>query len=81
MSWEMDGDKTVRIDGISKVVMMLAEESFDNLKERMKRRAYHPKHARGGEISKNIGKPDLWAFYIMKNSYSCYWYIGGEKRP
>ena len=69
MSWEMDGDKTVRIDGISKVVMMLAEESFDNLKERMKRRAYHPKHARGGEISKNIGKPDVsgnlfWFFRI-----------------
>ena len=48
---EMDADKAVGIDGITKdAYSVMLEENLDNLMDRLKRRAYHPKPARRVEI-------------------------------
>jgi group II intron reverse transcriptase/maturase len=53
----MDGDKAVGIDGITKEEYgRKLDENLNDLIDRMKRKAYHPKPARRVEIPKDNGK-------------------------
>lgn len=65
---EMDADKAVGIDGITKdAYSMMLEENLDNLMDRLKRRAYHPKPARRVEIPKDNGKTRPLSIYCYED--------------
>ena len=65
---EMDADKAVGIDGITKdAYSVMLEENLDNLMDRLKRRAYHPKPARRVEIPKDNGKTRPLSIYCYED--------------
>ncbi len=65
---EMDGDKAVGIDGITKEEYgRNLEGNLDDLIDRMKRKSYHPKAARRVEIPKDNGKTRPLSIYCYED--------------
>lgn len=56
---EMDGDKAVGIDGVTKEEYgKELDRNLDSLMDRIKKKSYKPKPARLVEIPKDNGRPD-----------------------
>ena len=65
---EMDGDKAVGIDGVTKENYgMELDENLDRLVERLKNRAYKPQPARRVEIPKDNGKTRPLSIYCYED--------------
>lgn len=65
---ELDGDKAVGIDGITKdEYETMPDENLEDLMERLKRGAYHPKPARRVEIPKDNGKTRPLSIYCYED--------------
>jgi len=65
---EMDGDKAVGIDGVTKENYgMELDENLDRLVERLKSRAYKPQPARRVEIPKDNGKTRPLSIYCYED--------------
>ena len=65
---EMNGDKAVGIDGITKEEYgRNLEGNLDDLIDRMKRKSYHPKAARRVEIPKDSGKTRPLSIYCYED--------------
>ena len=65
---EMDGDKAVGIDGVTKEEYgSMLEKNLDDLTGRMRRKAYHPKPARRVEIPKDNGKTRPLSIYCYED--------------
>ena len=65
---EMDGAKAVGIDGITKEEYgRNLEENLDDLMNRLRRRAYHPRAARRVEIPKDNGKTRPLSIYCYED--------------
>lgn len=65
---EMNGDKAVGIDGITKEEYgRNLEGNLDDLIDRMKRKSYHPKAARRVEIPKDNGKTRPLSIYCYED--------------
>ncbi len=65
---KMDGDKAVGIDGVTKEEYSKnLDENLEDLIERMKRKAYHPKPARRVEIPKDNGKTRPLSIYCYED--------------
>jgi group II intron reverse transcriptase/maturase len=65
---KMDGDKAVGIDGITKEDYgRELEKNLEDLVDRMKRKAYHPKPARRVEIPKDNGKTRPLSIYCYED--------------
>ena len=64
----MDGDKAVGIDGITKEEYgRELDKNLEDLMDRMKRKAYHPKPARLVEIPKDNGKTRPLSIYCYED--------------
>ena len=65
---EMDGAKAVGIDGITKEEYgRNLEENLDDLMNRLRRKAYHPRAARRVEIPKDNGKTRPLSIYCYED--------------
>ena len=65
---EMDGAKAVGIDGITKEEYgRNLEENLDDLMDRLRRKAYHPRAARRVEIPKDNGKTRPLSIYCYED--------------
>ena len=65
---EMDGDKAVGIDGVTKENYgMELDENLDRLVERLKSRAYRPQPARRVEIPRDNGKTRPLSIYCYED--------------
>ena len=65
---KMDGDKAVGIDGVTKEEYgKELDKNLEDLVDRMKRKAYHPKPARRVEIPKDNGKTRPLSIYCYED--------------
>lgn len=65
---QMDGNKAVGIDGVTKKVYGRdLEKNLEDLMGRMRRKAYHPKPARRVEIPKDNGKTRPLSIYCYED--------------
>ena len=65
---EMDGDKAVGIDGVTKEEYSKnLDANLDDLMQRMKRKAYKPQPARRVEIPKDNGKTRPLSIYCYED--------------
>lgn len=65
---EMDGDKAVGIDGVTKEEYgSMLDKNLDGLIGRLRRKAYHPKPARRVEIPKDNGKTRPLSIYCYED--------------
>ena len=66
---QMDGDKAVGIDGVTKDEYgKNLETNLELLVERLKKKSYKPKPARLVEILKKMGKCVLLVFTVMRKN-------------
>lgn len=65
---EMDGDKAVGIDGVTKEEYgAMLEKNLEDLLDRLRRKAYHPKPARRVEIPRDNGKTRPLSIYCYED--------------